>query len=196
MKKLFFLLELFIFLHPTIIFSQKEFYNLDFEKTDTIGKSIVKWQYETYSMGTKFIIENSNASTGNNCLFIKKIRPDEPFNNFIVLPKSYYKGFRTFKISLQQKMPYDIPNAGVWFSFKKDKKFIRQNSFTKNGDYGHTIMPFSWTPYSFEVTFDEDPDEVRVGIWVSKDRAWFDNIILEINGKPLTDLVFEILPND
>jgi len=92
-------------------------------------------------------------------------------------------------------MPYDIPNAGIWFSFKKNKKFIYQNSFTKNGDYKNAIMPFSWTPYSFEITFDEDPDEVRIGIWVSKDRAWFDDIKIEINGKPLNDIAFEIMPD-
>jgi len=193
MKKLIVLFVFFISFYPTLLVAQKEYFNLDFEKTDTIGKSIVHWQYYYFGMGTKFIIDTTNAATGKNCLFIKKRRNNESGSYYIILPKTYYKGLRTIKISANLKMTsFDTPNAGIWFEIKKNKNVLPYSNYYHSSE--KAIAPFSWTPYSMEETIEKDPDEVKIAIGVFKDRAWFDDIKIEINGKPVNDLVFEIEP--
>lgn len=193
MKKLIILLGIFIAIYPTIIFAQKEYYDLGFEKMDTTGKSIVQWQYISYSMGTKYIIDSTNSATGKNCLSVKLIRPNEYTSYYFLLPNKYYKGLRNIKTSADIKMPYNTTNASVSFTIKKNKNILPYTNYYQSHE--KTIMPFYWTSFYAEETIEEDPDEVLIWMSASKDRAWFDDIKIEINGKPINDIVFEVTPD-
>ena len=102
-------------------------------------------------------------------------------------------------------MPDQKPNAGLWCSVFNNKDYLGGAS-TINGNVkspifpnarfdgkNYPVMPFSWIPYHFEINIDKDPTKVMIGMYVSQNRAWFDDIKININGKPLTDLAFQIL---
>ncbi|NVN95381.1 MAG: hypothetical protein HXX18_08885 [Bacteroidetes bacterium] len=205
MKTLIIFFGLFISFSPTMIFAQNEYLDFNFEQSESKGKSIGHWE----NKGDVAIlsIDTTNSSSGKNCLFVRINRSIDGASYYMVLPKVYYQGLRTIEISVNVKMPYEKPNAGLWCSIHNNKEYVGGGS-TYNGNMKFPIlpdvrlvgkyipvMPFSWTPYRFEVKTDKDPTEVMIGIYVSKDRAWFDDIKININGKPINDLVFNISQN-
>ena len=205
MKNLIFFLGFFISFLPTMIFAQKEYLDLNFEKTDQKGKSIVRWE----NAGDEAIvsIDTTNSSLAKNCLFVRVNHSIDGASYYMILPKVYYQGLRSVEISVNVKMPFEKPNAGLWCSIHNNKEYLGGGSTYKGnmkfpvlpdvrsaGRY-IPVMPFLWTPYRFDFKIDKDPTEVMIGIYVSKDRAWFDDIRIIINGKPINDLVFPIFQN-
>jgi hypothetical protein len=206
MKKQILLMGLFISLLPLTVLGQKKYYNMDFEKTDSIGKKVVQWQYQ--SQGTEFYVDSTTSATGKHSMFInlRQVEVTGGLSFYFVLPKVYYAGLRTMNISVKVMTRNEKPCAGLWCSVKKDKVLLAKastykggipfpiNIFPVSGGTNVPVIPYSWTPYNFEIKVDKDPTEVIIGLAVLRDRAWFDDIIININGKPVNDLVFQMQP--
>jgi hypothetical protein len=202
MKKMIILLGVLISLLPTTIVAQKKYFNLDFEKADTSGKKICTW--EDQNRGTLFNIDSTKSDTGKSCLLmmIKHVTGYATYN--MLLPKTYYSGMRTINISVKIQMRNTTPNAGLWCKIKNDNDLLGYASTIKgsipspiipyNGSNTTNVpvIPYTWTSYNFEIKIDKDPTEVMIGLFLANDRAWYDNIKININGKPVKDMVFEM----
>ncbi len=196
----------FIFsISPSVTKAQKDYLDFNFEQCDPKGKSIVIW--ENAGDEAFLSIDTTNSSSLKNSLFVRVNRSIDGASYYMVLPSVYYQGLRTIEIISNIKMPFEKPNAGLWCSIHNSKEYMGGGStYVGNmkfptlpnvrsaGKY-IPVMPFSWTPFRFEVKIDKDPTEVMIGIYVSKDRAWFDDIKIKINGKLINDLLFQILQN-
>lgn len=192
-------------LFQTLAKSQTFFVNTGFEKTDTIGKSILNW--ETITRETEYMLDSANKVSGNYSLYM--LHPFSNDNNSgqnfsMQLPKLYYAGMRSVQISLKiREKGANYPSAGLWCKIKKSKKLIGWAS-THKGQIAFPmditegtmrqnipIIPWSWNTYSFNISIDEDPDEVVIGGF-SLGSAWFDDIEISINGKPITDFIIQL----
>ncbi|MCX6229926.1 MAG: hypothetical protein NTZ33_00140 [Bacteroidetes bacterium] len=205
MKTLIASIGLFILFSSIIIIAPNEYLDLNFETINPDGKQIVSWEYK----GDQSIIniDTSNSLSGKNSLFVRINHPNEGAKYYILLPKVYYKGLRSVEISVNIKMPFEKPNACFWSSADIDNKYFCSASTNKSRlsptlSMFYTtstryipVMPFSWTSYSYELKIDKDPSAIYIGLFVTKDRAWFDDIKLKINGKPIHDLAFQISHN-
>ena len=208
MKKIILLIALFISLLPLTIQAQKKYFNLDFEKTDSIGKKIFQWKNETF--GTEFYVDSATKAQGKSSMFanlqhVVGVKNGVPF--YFVLPTAYYTGLRSISISLKIMFRNEKPNAGLWCTVKKDNELLA-TACTYKGNVSMNVIPFSatagtmvpvipytWTPYNFTIKFDKDPNFVIIGLILLNDRAWFDNIEIKLNGKPVNDLVFGVAPS-
>lgn len=192
-----------LFVHSAI-FAQKKYYNLDFERCDTAAKKIIQWKYQT--IGTEFLIDSATHCNGSNSMYANLRHVDlsngVPF--YFVLPKIFYPGLRTIEISVKILFRDQKPNAGLWCTVKKDSELLGSAStykgnvaltivpYTATAGTSVPVIPYSWTPYNFTINFGKDPNLVIIGLIVIKDRAWFDNIEIKLNGKLLNNLVFTI----
>lgn len=199
-----FLFAIIVFLLTTEFgYSQTQYMNTDFEKTDTLGKLILKW--EAVNRDVEYKLDSVNKVSGNLCLYMKRnpFREDEIAEDFtFMLPKSFYKGMRTLEISVKiREGGNSYPLSGLWCKVKK-KKILTGWASTYKGlkpfpltlDEGSTnapIIPWSWNTYSFTITIEEDPDEVQIGGFCFDD-AWFDDIQININGNLVNNLVFPL----
>jgi hypothetical protein len=126
---------------------------------------------------------------------------------YFKLPKVFFPGLRSISISVKIMFRNEKPDAGLWCLVKKDNELLGSAStykgitplsvvpFTATAGNIVPVIPFSWTPYNFTISFDKDPNEVIIGLIVLKDRAWFDNIEIKINGKLLNNLAFAVSQN-
>jgi len=204
MKQLIILTGFILLLIPSTVNAQKKYFDLNFEKTNSDSKNILFWKYQ--SIGTEFFVDSTSSSNGKNSLYVNLKHTDlsggVPF--YFILPKVYYQGLRTIDISVKIMFRNEKPNAGLWCSIKKDSELLGCAS-TYKGNVPITVVPiiatagnpvpvipYTWTSYNFEIKCNKDPNEVIIGLILVKDRAWFDDVEIKINGKPINNLAFEI----
>jgi hypothetical protein len=208
LKKKIILIGLFMFFISSTILGQKKYYDLDIEKADTIGKKIIQWKYQ--SLGTEFYVDSTTKFAGKNSIFVNLKQTDisggVPF--YFIFPKIFYPALRSINISVDIMFRNDKPNAGLWCLVKKDNELLGSSStlkgnipitvvpYTATAGNNVPVIPYSWTPYSFTIKFDKDPNQVIIGLILLKDRAWFDNLEININGKRLNKLVFAFSANN
>jgi hypothetical protein len=209
MKKIILIAVVFISMMPMVIQAQKKYYNLDFEKTDSIGKKVFQWKNETF--GTEFYVDSTTKAQGKNSMFanlqhVVDVKNGVPF--YFVLQKANYAGLRAISISVKIMFRNEKPNAGLWCTVKKDNELLGSKC-TYKGNVSMNVIPFSatagtsvpvipytWIPYNFTIKFDNDPTNVIIGLILLNDRAWFDNIEIKLNGKPLENMVFGVTPSN
>ncbi|MEI6695574.1 MAG: hypothetical protein WCO13_05870 [Bacteroidota bacterium] len=206
MKTLMISLGFIILFLPTMMVAQQEYLDLNFEKVDTTGKTIFQWK--DVSDGAMLMIDTTLTFSGKNALYVRLKHPKDGASYYMQLPTFYYQGMRTIDIYVSVKMPNAMPNAGIWCSVKKDREYLGGASSYKANPSSPIFpnarfqgkdlpqMPYTWIPCHFEIKIDKDPTEVLIGISVSKDRAWFDDIKIKINGKPINDMVFKVIENE
>ncbi len=196
---------LYLCVIPLLISGQTKFYNLQFEETDTVGKTIFQWIENNRSVD--FVIDPANQSSGRNSLFINVRRPEvneQGARYEFLIPEHLYHDMRSVEISVDI-MTRGSSIACLWFLAKKDKAVLGCEStyygkgpnvpafdcFTKIRT-NFPMRPYTWEKYNFTVSFEEDPTVVKIGFYINKDRAWFDHIIIKINGQIYDKLVFEM----
>jgi hypothetical protein len=186
----------------SVILAQKKFYDLDFESCDTTAKKIFQWRYQT--IGTEFYIDSATHCSGK-CSMYANLRHVDLSNGvpfYFVLPKIFYQDLRTIEVSVKILFRDKKPNAGLWCTVKNDNELLGSAStlkgnitlsvvpYTATAGASIPVIPDAWTPYNITINFGKDPTLVIIGLIVMKDFAWFDNIEIKLNGKPLTNLAF------
>lgn len=188
---------------PLSVAAQLTYYNLDFEKTDKTNKTLIHWQYQT--IGTDFNVDSSTAASGKACMFANLRNNDNSggLSFYFVLPESFYAGLRSIDLSIRMMTRSETPNSGLWCKIKKGNKLLGSASTYKgfipfpiipfNAAFtGSTTpcIPFTWATYTFNISIDQDPDEVMIGVALLTDRVWFDKLEISINGKLIDRLAF------
>lgn len=197
------LLAFIAFVLPLSVAAQLTYYNLDFEKTDKTNKTLIRWQYQT--IGTDLNVDSSIAASGKACMFANLRNNDNSGGQsfYFVLPESFYTGLRNIEVTIRMMTRSESPNSGLWCKIKKGDKLLGSAS-TYKGNIPFPIIPFnaaftgtttpcipySWATYTFNISIDQDPDEVMIGVALLTDRVWFDKLEISINGKLIDRLAF------
>jgi len=109
---------------------------------------------------------------------------------------------RHLSVSSLIRVPSTYLTAGIWAVANKDgdnldcgSSLLMPTWMCPNFRRRITAIPprpYAWTTYNFEITMEEDPTEVLIGLYVTSAHAWFDDIRLEVNGVLIDDFMFQI----
>lgn len=180
MKKIF---SFALILLVNILFSQsdKQKYNLDFEKItkgENLPKDWIRWgKYDLK-------IDSTQAFNGKNSLLIDA-KDGGSFGSVAYALPANFKGK---KITLEGYIKYENATDGIvglLMRIDKDGKSLAFDNMESQKLQGTA----DWKKYSITLKFEENADEIYVaGIIVGKGKAWFDNFKVTIDGKPIESL--------
>lgn len=213
MKQQIILLALLISLLPLTMVGQKNYYNLDFERSDTIGYNVI--QVKSAFGGTVMAIDSARSVSGKYSLSINTVNTEIGTYGLItfILPKQWNKGLRTIDITVSIFAQNNTPNfqciaskgketigcnmtcsdSSSWFTEKG--KGVRPGRYRPGVCLITEVKPAPktdvWTTHSFNITIDKDPTEVMFYLIIPAGITLFDNLSITLNGSPIK-LVFEL----
>jgi C-terminal processing protease CtpA/Prc len=185
MRKTFFSLPAFLFLFISLLSAQKNF-NYSFEKFDRATGVLSDWASGIGNgRGSEKVLslDSSSAADGHYCARVQS--PDGGFGAFSVgFPADFSGKTLTLKGYIKTE---DIPKngwCGIWIRVEGpsgDIAFDNMQSKNLNGTN-------QWQEYSIKVNYPADAQRIVLGgIIVGAGTAWFDNIRVFVDGKPMQD---------
>lgn len=194
------------FLIPLLSFAQLNYYNFDFEDTDTSGKKITAINFICYKTIVEINRNTDISFSGNNCLCLNTHNNNgyEGCTIYTSLPREFCKGLRHVEIIIKSRYQSEYKNGGFWVFATKGNKYLGKAT-TYHGYFPFPIIysfmwkprkfpvfPFEWYTDKLEFNISEDPDELLLGFYVRYGRIWYDDIQITLNGKTVNNLVFMI----